>query len=138
MERKDAGEFEEINARYRVTIYPEVIQRHPGARSVTVDYVRKDDGTFVAEVHYFQMPDGKIIPNKRPDPKLLVEDGVIYHQEKFQRRLERLKAATDCQVPYCGGRLVKIEPEQRVTMKNGMEGIRFGCSKCPRVIERLP
>ena len=46
----------------------------------------------VAEVHYFRMPDGSVIPDKRPDPKLLCEDGVIYHQEKKKARLKRLAA----------------------------------------------
>jgi hypothetical protein len=44
----------------------------------------------VAEVHYFRMPDGSVIPNKRPDPKLLFEDGVLYHQEKKKARSKRL------------------------------------------------
>jgi hypothetical protein len=44
----------------------------------------------IAEVHYFRMPDGSVIPDKRPDPKLLFEDGVLYHQEKKKNRLKRL------------------------------------------------
>jgi hypothetical protein len=38
------------------------------------------------------MPDGSVIPRKRPDPKLLFEDGVWYHQEKKKQREKRLAA----------------------------------------------
>jgi hypothetical protein len=87
-----AGEFTELITEYHPnTAYPEVLQRHPGAVSVTAHYIDQK-GTMVAEVHYFRMPDGTVIPNKRPDPKLLLEDGVVYHQEKKKARLKRLAA----------------------------------------------
>ena len=44
----------------------------------------------IVELHYFRMPDGSVIPEKRPDPKLLFEDGVMYRQEKRKARLRRL------------------------------------------------
>ncbi len=71
-----AGEFTEVIIdTHPNTIYPEVLERHPGATSVTAHY-RDAMGKTVAEVHYFRMPDGTVIPGKRPDPKLLFEDGV--------------------------------------------------------------
>src|ERR1700690_4085548 len=81
-ERMQAGEFrEEVIEYHPNTIYPEVLERHPGAVSVTTHYLDEND-TLIAELHYFRMPDGSVIPGKRPDPKLLFEDGVLYHQEK--------------------------------------------------------
>src|ERR1700730_15246257 len=89
-DRMKAGECtEEIRETHPDTRYPEVIARHPGAVSVTAWY-RDRMGTMIVEVHYFRMPDGSVIPGKRPDPKLLFEDGVLYHQEKLKARLKRL------------------------------------------------
>ncbi len=91
-ERMQAGEFTEVIVSFHPeTMYPEVAQRHPGARSVTTHYIDKS-GQLVAELHYFRMPDGSVIPNKRPDPKLLFEDGVLYHREKRKAREKRLAA----------------------------------------------
>jgi hypothetical protein len=92
-ERLRSAELEEHSIIYHPnTIYPEVIQRHPGAVSVTTRYRVCATGQDVAEVHYFRMPDGSVIPGKRPDPKLLFEDGVWYHQEKPKQRAKRLAA----------------------------------------------
>jgi hypothetical protein len=89
-DRMQAGEFTEVIIdTHPNTIYPEVLERHPGATSVTAHY-RDATGKTVAEVHYFRMPDGTVIPGKRPDPKLLFEDGVLYHREKQKDRLKRL------------------------------------------------
>lgn len=91
-ERMQAGEFvEEVQQIHSDTLYPEVLARHPGAQSVTTWY-RDHSGQMIVELHYFRMPDGSVIPNKRPDPKLLFEDGVLYHQEKRKHRLKRLAA----------------------------------------------
>jgi len=61
-----AGEFTEIIKEYHPeTAYPEVIARHPGSRSVTAHYVDKD-GTVIAELHYFRMTDGSVIPTRVP------------------------------------------------------------------------
>jgi hypothetical protein len=91
-QRMQAGEFREIVISVHPnTSYPEVLERHPGAESVTTQYRDKDDNT-VAELHYFRMPDGSVIPGKRPDPKLLFEDGVLYHLEKKKAREMRLAA----------------------------------------------
>lgn len=85
-----AGEFTEKVTEYHLdTIYPEVLERCPGAVSVTTQYINAN-GLMIAEVHYFRMPDGSVIPGKRPDPKLLFEDGVLYHREKKKQRLKRL------------------------------------------------
>jgi hypothetical protein len=87
-----AGEFTEvIIAIHPNTAYPEVLERHPGAQSVTAHY-RDRHGNTVCEVHYFRMPDGSVIPGKRPDPKLLFEDNVLYHREKEKARQKRLAA----------------------------------------------
>jgi len=89
-ERMQAGEFVEVIKEFHPdTIYPEVIQRHPGACSVTTHYVDQQ-GTLIAELHYYRLPDGSVIPGHRPDPKLLFEDGVLYHQEKKKAREKRL------------------------------------------------
>jgi hypothetical protein len=89
-ERMRAGEFTEVIIdTHPNTAYPEVLERHPGAVSVTAHY-RDAHGNTVAEVHYFRMPDGSVIPGKRPDPKLLFESGVMYHREKQKNRLKRL------------------------------------------------
>jgi hypothetical protein len=89
-ERMQAGEFEEKVISYHPeSIYPEVMERHPGAKSVTTHYLDKE-GNLVAELHYFRMPDGSVIPNKRPDPKILRVNGVLYRREKQKARLKRL------------------------------------------------
>jgi hypothetical protein len=44
------------------------------------------------------MPDGSVIPDKRPDPKLLFEDGVMYHREKKKAREKRLAAEASTRV----------------------------------------
>jgi hypothetical protein len=92
-ERLKDGELEEYSIVYHPnTSYPEVIARHPGAVSVTARWRVRATQKDVVEVHYFRMPDGSVIPRKRPDPKLLFEDGVWYHQEKKQQRERRLAA----------------------------------------------
>jgi hypothetical protein len=91
-ERMQEGEFIEVVTEYHPnTAYPEVLERYPDAQSVTTHYFDRG-GNFIAELHYFRMPDGAVIPGKRPDPKLLFEDGVIYHQEKKKARERRLAA----------------------------------------------
>jgi len=91
-ERMQAGEFTEVIVSFHPdSMYPEVLARHPGARSVTTHYLDRS-GRMVAEVHYFRMPDGSVIPGKRPDPKLLFEDDVLYHREKKKAREKRLAA----------------------------------------------
>jgi len=83
------------------TAYPEVVARHPGAVSVTAHY-RDHHGQTVAEVHYFRMPDGSVAPGMRPDPKLLFEDGVMYHMEKQKARLSRLEAEAAAKIKTGG------------------------------------
>jgi len=86
-----AGEFrEEIIRKSSDIAHPGILQRHPDAVSITSRY-RDADGKDVAEVHYYSLPDGSVIPGKRPDPKLLFEDGVMYHQEKGKDRVKRLE-----------------------------------------------
>lgn len=102
-ERMQSGEFTEVIKEFHPdTRYPEVLARHPGARSVTTHYIN-NDGMMIVEVHYFRMPDGSVIPDKRPDPKLLFEDGVMYHREKAKNRAKRLADDTEKAVdkPAC-------------------------------------
>jgi hypothetical protein len=94
-DRMQSGDFTEVITEYHPsTKYPEVIARHPGAVSVTAHYL-DSNGQMIVEVHYFRMPDGSVIPDKRPDPKLLFEDGVLYHQEKDRARAKRLAAEAE-------------------------------------------
>jgi hypothetical protein len=59
--------------------------------SVSWPAIRNQEGDDIAEVHYYiERAGGPIIPGKRPDPKLLFEDGVMYHKEKLKNRLKRL------------------------------------------------
>jgi hypothetical protein len=61
--------------------FPELRSVYPNIHSVTARW-RDQNGKDIVEVHYYaQCFDGQIIPNKRPDPKLLFEDGVMYHQK---------------------------------------------------------
>jgi hypothetical protein len=94
-ERMQNGEFTEVVTEFHPsTAYPEVIERHPGAQSVATHYL-DETGLLIAELHYFRMPDGTVIPGKRPDPKLLREDGVLYHREKQKNREKRLAAEAE-------------------------------------------
>jgi hypothetical protein len=89
-ERMKAGEFTE----HLIDTHepqPGIRERHPDAISVRTRY-RDSNGNDIVEVHYYRLPDGSIIPGKRPDPKLLFEDGVMYHKEKARDRARRLAA----------------------------------------------
>jgi hypothetical protein len=98
-DRLQTGEFTEVVTEYHPsTKYPEVIERHPGAISVTAHYLNAK-GQMIVEVHYFRMPDGSVVPGKRPDPKLLFEDGVLYHQEKERDRIKRLASEAEKEHP---------------------------------------
>ena len=91
-ERMQAGEFREVVTEYHPnTAYPEVLERHPGSVSVTTQYL-DESNRLIAELHYFRMPDGSVIPGHKPDPKLLFEDGKMYHQEKAKARVKKLPA----------------------------------------------
>ncbi len=89
------GEFTEVIIRIGHNINREILQRHPTARTIVSRY-RNAHGSDIAEVHYYALPDGSIIPGKRPDPKLLFEDAVMYHQEPKPNRQARIaKQALD-------------------------------------------
>jgi hypothetical protein len=49
----------------------------PGTRSLMVNYV-DDLGHRVFLVHMFLRPDGSIGASGMPDPKWLIEDGIVY------------------------------------------------------------
>jgi hypothetical protein len=85
------GEFTEVIIGTHAVAYPEILERHPDAESVTAHY-RDYDGNTIAEVHYYRSQGGSILPGMRPDPKLLFEDGVMHHQEKRKARIARLIA----------------------------------------------
>jgi hypothetical protein len=88
-DRMKAGEFEEIIIGESVP-QEGILERHPDAVSVKARY-RDKQGNDIVEVHYYRLPDGSVIPGKRPDPKLLYEDGLLYHLEKQKDRLARLE-----------------------------------------------
>jgi hypothetical protein len=51
-----AGELKEVKVEYHPdTIYPEVIERHPGAVSVTA-WWQDENGNDIVQVHYFKLP----------------------------------------------------------------------------------
>jgi hypothetical protein len=87
-QRMQAGEFVEVIMDLSVP-QAGILERHPDAESVKAHY-RDHHGNDIVEVHYYRLPDGSVIPGKRPDPKLLFEDGVMYHQERAHQRAERL------------------------------------------------
>jgi hypothetical protein len=127
--RMQNNEFKEVVTEYHPqTAYPEVIARHPGAQSVTTQYLTAD-GALVAELHYFRMPDGSVIPGKRPDPKLLFEDGVLYHQEKKKNRLRRLATDRRCPQVECQGTTEDATPpESKIDGK--YEVVKIACTTC--------
>ena len=43
---------------------------------------RDRDGNEIARVHQFRRPDGSLAASGRPDPKRLLEDGILYRLEK--------------------------------------------------------
>ena len=86
-----AGEFHlKILRKSRNIKFPEILSRHPDAESITARY-QDQGGNDIVEVHYYALPNGSVIPGKRPDPKLLFEDGVLYHQEKPKDYEARVK-----------------------------------------------
>jgi hypothetical protein len=90
------GEFieERIGKPHKVA-HKGVLKRHPEAQGITAEY-RDRDGNTIAQVHYYiDRPGGDIIPDKRPDPKRLFEDDVLYSEEKAHRRLARLRTEYD-------------------------------------------
>jgi hypothetical protein len=61
---------------------PEISEKWPGCKSYLISY-RDEKDNEIARVHqYGYPPTGAIVPNKRPDPKYLFEDGVLYHLVK--------------------------------------------------------
>ncbi len=88
-ERMQAGEFTEHLISTTRQPQPGIRERHPDAVSVKTRY-RDSSQNDIVEVHYYRLPDGSIIPGHRPDPKMLFEDGVMYHKEKLPARLKRL------------------------------------------------
>jgi len=49
--------------------------------SVMLSY-RDRDGNEMARVHQFVRPDGSLAASGKPDPKRLIQDGVMYRLEK--------------------------------------------------------
>ena len=89
--RMQEGEFREELISYHRCSFPELVERYPGIRGKSAYYKDRLD-TKVAEVHYYVLPDDTIIPGKRPDPKKLRHEGVLYRQECANQRAERLAA----------------------------------------------
>jgi hypothetical protein len=90
--RLQQGEFtEHIISETSEIEFPEILERFPDARSRMTHYRNAASRTIV-EVHYYiERPGGPIIEGMRPDPKLLFEDGMLYHKEKLRNRLRRLE-----------------------------------------------
>lgn len=78
------GEFFEVDLSVGKP-QPAVFAQHPSCVSVMAAY-RDKAGNDIVHVHYYRLPDRSVIPGKRPDPKRLLEDGVMYHQEPKQRK----------------------------------------------------
>jgi len=52
-----------------------------GTRSQMISYIDKD-GFELARAHRFLLPDGSIGASGRPDPKRILDGGVLYRLEK--------------------------------------------------------
>ena len=61
---------------------PEISEKWPGCKSYQISYRDHNDNEVVRVHQYGYPPDGAIVPGKRPDPKYLFEDGVLYHLVK--------------------------------------------------------
>ena len=99
-QRMQQGEFTEHVISESADIeFPEILERFPNARSMITRY-RDAAQRDIVEVHYYvEHHGGPILPDKRPDPKLLFEDGVLYHKEKLRNRLRRLEQESQMDQP---------------------------------------
>lgn len=95
-DRLKTGQLTEKRIRQSPNVkFKELKKRYPNIHSVTARW-RDCSGLELVEVHYYAHNlDGEIIPNKRPDPKLLFEDGVLYHlkppmQKRIRKAVNRL------------------------------------------------
>ena len=86
-QRMQEGEFQEELIGYHQCSFPELVAQYPGIRGKST-YYKDQFGTKIAEVHYYELADGTIY--KRPDPKRLVHNGVLYRQECRRQREKRL------------------------------------------------
>lgn len=79
LERAVAGEFSpgEFTCCLKDEKRPESTEEPTGSRSLTIAYLNlAGEATFL--VHLYLRADGEIGGKKRPDPKWLVEEGVVY------------------------------------------------------------
>jgi hypothetical protein len=83
-ERMKAGEFTAV-VRKPGKPQPEILAQWPTAISQSVSYLDSMNNE-IARVHQYVLPDGTIVASGRPDPKLLYEDGVLYHLVKDSKK----------------------------------------------------
>ena len=82
-QRMQNGEFTEVIVSTHIA-QKGILKRHPNAQGVTARY-RNNDGYDIVEVHYYWLlPEKRIIPGMRPDPKILFENGTLFHLERKQ------------------------------------------------------
>jgi hypothetical protein len=75
-EKTQTGELKAVVERERCPALPLANEPH-GTRSQQVSYY-DNDGNEVARVHQYMRLDGTIGASGRPDPKRLVENGIMY------------------------------------------------------------
>lgn len=78
-QKVEAGEWTAIVLESRVS--PNLPQEAVEIQSVMLSY-RDQNGNEVARVHQYQRPDGSLAASGKPDPKRLVQDGILYRLKK--------------------------------------------------------
>ena len=78
-ERAQAGEFTQVIMGSNISTL--LTQETVEITSQMVSYRDKDNNE-IARVHQFVRPDGSLAASGRPDPKRLLEDGILYRLEK--------------------------------------------------------
>jgi len=63
------------------------VEELPGTTSHVVGLVNAE-GTVVCKMHFYLRPDGRLGASGRPDPKWLLEDGVVYQADRPRGRSE--------------------------------------------------
>jgi hypothetical protein len=81
-EKTKTGELTEVLLEECVST---LLPNEPGPiRSQSVSY-RDTDNQEIARVHQFLRPDGSLAASGRPDPKRLLENGILYRLEKKRK-----------------------------------------------------
>ena len=85
IERAERGELTVVVLYPSDRLAPPEAGQKPGTLSQTISY-RDLDGNEVARAHRYLCPDGTIGGSGRPDPKRLLQDGVLYRLVKAHNR----------------------------------------------------